>query len=112
MSRRSQLLRRVLVAVALAQVGCSTPAARAEADEAGAAIDAATQVRVAVILANDPALSGRLIGVRVQDGVVHLRGFVHSISDLWLVRADAKSVPHVVAVDLDQLAIISGGTPP
>jgi osmotically-inducible protein OsmY len=53
-----------------------------------------------------------MIQVWVESGVVHLRGFVESTDDLLLARGDATSVPNVVAVDEEQLAIIHGGTPP
>lgn len=114
MSRRSPSTRLALAALTAicACAACATQTARPQSDAAEHPADAETQARVRAALANDPSLSGRMIQVWVESGVVHLRGFVESTDDLLLARGDATSVPNVVAVDEEQLAIIHGGTPP
>jgi len=89
-------------------VGC----AASPPPKAAGVPDEVTEARVKAVLAADPGLSGRVIEVSVKDGVVHLRGFVESTYDLLLAQGDVKSVPGVVAVDEQSLAIMHGGSPP
>jgi hypothetical protein len=109
---RFPLLRPVALALARAMLcmsaACSTTPSTSPADTA----DAATAARVKRALAADPRLSGRQIEVAVNGGIVHLSGIVESTRDLLLVEEEVKSLPGVVGVDEEQLAIRRGGTPP
>jgi osmotically-inducible protein OsmY len=96
------------VMVLYLSVACATTAPR----PSGQPADAMTTQRVRAALAADPILAGRQIEVSVQNGVVHLSGFVESTHDLLVVQADAKSVRGVMSVDEEQLAIVRGGSPP
>jgi osmotically-inducible protein OsmY len=66
----------------------------------------AHQVRVA--LNSDPQLYARHVDISVNQGVVHLGGYVWAPEDFELARKDAQGVPGVKAVDL-RMQLLRGG---
>jgi osmotically-inducible protein OsmY len=84
---------------------CSTAPRRTEAERAA---DADTAARVETALSADPQLFARHIDVWVDRGVVHLGGYVWSVSDLLLAQNLAASVPGVRAVS-DEMELMRGG---
>ena len=105
------LLARTVVAGALCLL-CACSAGSPRSEPAAGSADAHVQARVKAAIAGDPGLSGRMIDVSVENGVVHLSGFVQSTYDLLLVQGDARAVRGVLEVDERHLSIIRGGTPP
>ena len=100
----------VLPAMAILLLGgslaaCSTAPRRTEAQRT---TDADTAARVETALSADPYLFARHIDVWVDLGVVHLGGFVWSVSDLLLAQNLAASVPGVRAVS-DEMELMRGG---
>jgi hyperosmotically inducible periplasmic protein len=80
-----------LLAVALA-AACSIANGTESAD------DAAVKAKVQAALNSDSVLYARHIQVSVQQGVVHLAGFVLRTDDIQRAKKDAASVPGVKTV--------------
>jgi osmotically-inducible protein OsmY len=88
----------VCIAVLLALVAIST-AERARAQDKGAGFnDAVIGELVKSAINGDPSLRNMDITIDVQDRVVHLRGFVNSLTDSAKAEALARRVEGVTAV--------------
>jgi osmotically-inducible protein OsmY len=100
-----RVLTGVAVAALCATLGCATSPPRSAEQRAA---DAEASARVEAALAADPLLYARHIDVRVDNGVVHLGGFVWANEDFLLARRDAAAVAGVNAVD-NEMELMRGG---
>lgn len=85
-------------------LGCTTP--RRTSEER--AVDAELAAKVEYALSADPRIYARHVDVSVDRGVVHLGGYIWTDSELRFVKADAASVPGILAVS-DQIELMRGG---
>jgi BON domain len=70
--------------------------------------DQSLTASVEAALENDQRIYARHVDVSVDDGVVHLRGFVWSPNELFYAKNDAASVPGVRGVS-NELELPRGG---
>jgi osmotically-inducible protein OsmY len=87
----------------LVTLGCATPRTPEQR-----AADSDVKARVEAALSSDPRIYARHVEVNVDEGVVHLGGFVWSDSEMRFAKADAAAVPGVRAV-ADQIELMRGG---
>jgi osmotically-inducible protein OsmY len=85
-------------------LGCATTA-RTPAQRAA---DSDVKARVEAALNSDPRIYARHVDVNVDEGVVHLGGFVWSDSELRFAKADAAAILGVRGV-ADQIELMRGG---
>ncbi|HTD12408.1 MAG TPA: BON domain-containing protein [Steroidobacteraceae bacterium] len=95
----------VAVVTACAIAACTTTAYRTAAQRAA---DSEIAGRVEAALSADPDIYARHIDVDVDQGVVHLGGYVWSAEDYQTARRDAASVPGVRTVNTD-MELVRGG---
>src|ERR1700731_3461839 len=84
--------------------GCATTVRTAQERAA----DADVEARVEAALDSDSRIYARHVDVNVDDGVVHLGGYVWSDSELRFAKADAAAVPGVLSV-ANQIELMRGG---
>jgi osmotically-inducible protein OsmY len=95
----------VTVVTACGIAGCTATSNRTAAQRAA---DSEIAGRVEAALSADPNIYARHIDVEVDQGVVHLGGYVWSTEDFQIARRDAASVPGVRTVNTD-MELMRGG---
>ena len=95
----------VTVVTACGIAACTTTSHRTAAQRVA---DAEIAGRVEAALSADPNIYARHIDVEVDQGVVHLGGYVWSTEDFQIARRDAASVPGVRTVSTD-MELMRGG---
>ena len=102
--------KRVLPAVVTVMTACAIAACTATSNRTAAERAADTEIaaRVEAALSADPNIYARHIDVDVDQGVVHLGGYVWSAEDFQSARRDAASVRGVKTVNTD-MELVRGG---
>lgn len=100
-----RLLLAITPLAAYGMVACSTAPLRSDAERAA---DAAAAAQVESALNADARIYARHIDVSVNQGVVHLGGYVWSDDAFLFAKNDAAAVPGIQAV-VNEMELMRGG---